>query len=302
MKAARSQSIKENLPKVPTHIKGLDEILQGGLPENHVSLIVGGPGSGKSILGMQFLYNEAQEGNSGIFITFEEKAETIRHNSMLLGFDLTEVEENNTLYIMEAQLDPSVIISGEFDIEGLLVMVGALAKKMGATRIVVDAIDVLLQHFNDSYLERKSLYILHKWLLDHNMTAVMTVKTADHVNNVSHYQFLDYLTNCVIQLRSEVVNRVSTSLLRVVKYRGSDFSHNEFPYIIKPGGIFIHAIPSVKMQNTALGKIISSGHPTLDELLGGGYRQSSCVSDSRAPLKPSNSVVFKKSLRKHFRS
>ncbi len=83
----------QTLQKVPTRIPGLDDILEGGLPAGRTSLVSGGPGSGKSVLGLEFLYRGALAGKPGVFVTFEESSENIRCNASTLGRDLRALEE-----------------------------------------------------------------------------------------------------------------------------------------------------------------------------------------------------------------
>ena len=69
------------IPKVPTQIAGLDQILEGGLPRGRTTLVCGGPGSGKTVLGLEFLCRGAMKGEPGVFVTFEESTEAIRMNA-----------------------------------------------------------------------------------------------------------------------------------------------------------------------------------------------------------------------------
>ena len=73
---------------VKTGVDGLDSILNGGIVENAAVLVSGNPGTGKSILGMQYLYNGVElfdEG--GIYLTFEETADDISQAANSIGFD-----------------------------------------------------------------------------------------------------------------------------------------------------------------------------------------------------------------------
>ena len=76
------------IPKVPTQIHGLDEVLDGGLPQGRTTLVSGGPGSGKTVLGLEFLCRGALAGEPGVFVTFEERAEAVRTNALSMGWDL----------------------------------------------------------------------------------------------------------------------------------------------------------------------------------------------------------------------
>src|SRR3954466_16331210 len=92
------------IPKSPTRIRGLDEVLEGGLPRGRTTMVSGGPGSGKTLLGLEFLCRAAMDGDHGVFITFEERAEAIRTNALSMGFDLAALEKAGKVAIVEARL------------------------------------------------------------------------------------------------------------------------------------------------------------------------------------------------------
>src|SRR6185436_13856575 len=164
------------IPKIPTQIAGLDEVLEGGLPQGRTTLVSGGPGSGKTVLGLEFLCRAATEGTPGVFVTFEERAEAVRKNALSMGFDLAALEKARKVAIIEARLAGGEIHSGDFDINGLLAIVDGQAKRIGAKQVVMDALDVLMRVFDDPQRERNALYRLHDWLIDRKFTSVLTVK------------------------------------------------------------------------------------------------------------------------------
>jgi circadian clock protein KaiC len=265
------------LPKVATGITGLDDVLHGGFPAGRTTLVSGGPGTGKSIIGMEFLYRGAVNGEPGIFVTFEEQAEAVRENALSLSWDLAPLEKEDKFFLFGAHVDPQAAISGDFNVKGLLAIVEGKAKSMGARRIVIDAVDVLMRLFDNPARERNELYALHDWLNDHEMTAVITVKTSAGGDTASRYEFLDYMADCVIQLDQRVAEQVPTRRMRVIKYRGSDYMHNECPFIIADNGINTIPASSFELQHKALGPKVSTGNPRLDAMLDGGYRRASCI-------------------------
>lgn len=97
----RKKSITKNraLPKSPTGIKGLDEITGGGLPKGRPTLICGGAGCGKSMLGVEFLVRGAMEFNEpGVLMTFEETPEDVIKNARSLGFDIDDLVAKKKLF------------------------------------------------------------------------------------------------------------------------------------------------------------------------------------------------------------
>jgi circadian clock protein KaiC len=267
----------EELTKVASHISGFDEILYGGLPEGRTTLIEGGPGTGKSVLGLEFLYRGAMTGQAGIFVAFEERANAVRRNALTLGWNLAALEKAGKLAIIEARVDPQTIVSGDFNLKALLAIISGQSQVIGARSIVFDALDVLLRLYENPTRERSEMYTLYEWLLDQGMTAIVTVKASDGNRVFGNYEFLEFMTDCVIRLIQRPGDWVSTRELQIIKYRGSDFGRNAYPFVIQPGGISVIPISEFGLQHQALGPHISSGNTRLDRVLGGGYRRSSSV-------------------------
>src|SRR5688572_24610271 len=106
--------------KAPTGIAGLDEITGGGLPRGRTTLLVGGSGSGKTILALQFLVHGATRCDEpGIFVAFEETPSRIVSNAETFGWNLDELQQTS-LFFMDAQPAPDLVQSGTFDLSGML--------------------------------------------------------------------------------------------------------------------------------------------------------------------------------------
>jgi len=265
------------LPRVATGNPGLDEVLFGGLPKGRTTLFSGGPGCGKSILGLEFLVRGALAGHPGILVPFEEHIDAVRANALTLGWDLAALEKQNLIMLVDAHVDHEMVLSGNFDLHGLLGIIDGAARFLKAERLVLDAIDVLLRYFNDAAREREQFFFLNDWLLNRKLTTVLTVKRSDFGNGSGRYEFLDYLADCVVHLDQRVNQQVTTRRLRVVKYRGSNYGRNEYPYVTAPGGITVIPISGAELRHKPLGNPFTSGQPQLDEMLGGGYPQNSCI-------------------------
>ncbi len=267
----------EELAKAASHISGLDEIMYGGLPEGRTTLIEGTPGTGKSIVALEFLYRGALAGQAGILVAFEERASAVRRNALTMGWDLETLEKAGKLAIIDARMDPETVVSGDFNMKALLTIIEGQSKAMGAKRIVFDALDVLMRLFDSPARERGEMYFLHEWLLDREMTSIITVKASEGNSVFSRYEFLEFMADCVIRLIQRPGEWVSTRELQIIKYRGSDFGRNGYPFVIQPGGISVIPISQFGLQHPALGPPVSSGNARLDAILGGGYRRGSSV-------------------------
>src|SRR5690349_18386020 len=193
--------------KAPTGIAGLDEMTGGGLPRGRTTLLVGGSGSGKTILALQFLVNGAQQhGEPGIFVAFEETPSRIVGNAQTFGWKLDELQQGK-LYFMDAQPAPDLVQSGTFDLSGMLAALGAKAEEMGAKRIVFDALDIVLALLSDSAAQRREIYRLHAWLLAHEMTGIVTLKAdSDDGGGIGQpFGFMQFMVDCAVILNHTVV-------------------------------------------------------------------------------------------------
>lgn len=267
----------QELEKAASYISGFDEILHGGLPAGRTTLVEGGPGTGKSIFGLEFLYRGALADQAGIFVTFEEQGQAVRRNALTLGWDLEALEQSGKLSIIEARLDPGTVVSGDFNIKGLLSIIDGQSRRLEAKRIVFDAMDVLLRLYDDPGRERGEMNTLHEWLLSYQMTAILTVKAGNGNTRAGRHEFLEYMADCVVRLIQHPGEWVATRELQILKYRGSDFGRNAYPFVIQPGGINVIPISEFGLQHKPLGAHITSGNAEVDLLLGGGYRKGSSI-------------------------
>ena len=123
MSSKRKTEPKSIFKKTPSGIRGLDEITFGGLPKGRPTLIAGGPGSGKTLMSMEFLVRGAMDYNEpGVFMAFEETAEELAQNVASLGFDLKELIAEKKILVDYVRVERSEIEeTGEYDLEGLFV-------------------------------------------------------------------------------------------------------------------------------------------------------------------------------------
>ncbi|MGK2952323.1 MAG: circadian clock protein KaiC [Thiobacillus sp.] len=274
MKSVPPHAVMPN--KAPTGITGFDEITGGGLPHDRTSLLVGGPGSGKTLFGLQFLMHGARHCKEpGIFIAFEENSRRIIANTNSFDWKLDELVQQKKLYFMDAQPTPDLVQSGSFDLNGMLAALSAQAKSMGAQRIVFDALDIVLALLPDEASKRREVYRLHEWLLDNELTGLITAKSGEAENSALGNQpfgFMQFMVDCSVKLNHRVSLGVSQRNLRVQKFRGSSFDENESPFIIGKGGFEVALARSTGLKETQVTKErVSSGVKRLDTMLGGGY-------------------------------
>jgi circadian clock protein KaiC len=268
--------------KVPTGIQGFDEITDGGLPRGRTSLVMGGPGCGKTVFALQSLVTGArQRKEAGIFVAFEESTRQIVTNAATFGWDLPALAKKK-LFFLDAQLSPDVVKAGEFDLVGMLNVLQSKADEIQAKWIVFDGIDVLLSLLDDAVSERREIYRIRDWLAKNELTAIITQKVSG-MESDQRYNFLQFMVDCVVVIRHQVVDGSAFRNLRVMKYRGSGFAADEFPVTLTTEGMQLTNRGPTEFQYEVTDERISTGLPRLDSMLHGGYYRGSSVLVSGAP-------------------
>src|SRR5437016_3401809 len=253
----KSRSSAPRLPKCPTGIQGLDEITGGGFPRGRPTLVCGSAGSGKTLLGIEFLVRGAtQFDEPGALIAFEETAEELTVNVRSLGFDLDDLVERGKLAIDYVHIDRSEIEeAGEYDLEGLFIRLGLAIDSIGAKRVVLDTLETLFGGFSNPAILRSELRRLFRWLKDKGVTAVITAERGD--GTLTRQGLEEYVSDCVILLDHRVIEQISIRRLRVVKYRGTSHGTNEYPFLIDENGFSLLPITSLGLQHEVSSERVS---------------------------------------------
>ena len=275
---SKTISTKTLLPKCPTGIQGLDEITGGGLPRGRPTLVCGGAGCGKTLLGAEFLVRGAVEfGEAGVLMAFEETEKELKANVASLGFDLEGLVRRKKIVIDYVHIERSEVQqSGEYDLEGLFVRLGYAIDSIGAKRVVLDTLEVLFASLPNEVILRNELRRLFRWLKDRGVTAVITAERGRE--SLTRHGLEEYVSDCVIMLDHRVSDQIATRHLRVVKYRGALHGTNEFPFLIGDDGISVLPITSLSLNHKVSVERIATGIPRLDAMLGGrGFFRGSSI-------------------------
>jgi circadian clock protein KaiC len=277
-KSNRKQTALPQLPKCPTGITGLDEITGGGLPQGRCTLVCGNAGSGKTLLGMEFLVRGITDfGEPGVCISFEESAADLAQNVASLGFDLPSLSRRKKLHIDYVQIEKREIEeTGEYDLEGLFVRIGSAIQEVGAKRVLLDTIEALFAGLSNDGILRAELRRLFGWLKAQGVTTIVTGERGD--TTLTRHGLEEYISDCVIVLDHRMWDSILTRRLRIAKYRGTTHGTNEYPFLIGPTGISVLPITSLALVHPAPTERISTGIAPLDQMLDGkGYFRGSTI-------------------------
>ena len=265
------------LTKAPTGIAGLDEITGGGIPQGRPTLICGGAGCGKTVLGLEFLVRGAtQYGEPGAIFTFEERGDELAANVASFGFDLPGLIAQKKLVVDHVLIDRAEMEEvGEYNLDGLFIRLAHAIDSVGAKRVLLDTLEVLFAGLTNKETLRSELHRLFRWLKDKGVTAVITGERGE--STLTRHGLEEYVSDCVILLDLRVQDQVSTRRLRVVKYRGARHGTDEYPFLIGDHGISVLPLSSLQLVHEASIERISSGNAELDRMLGGGYYRGSSI-------------------------
>ena len=281
------------LAKAATGITGLDEITGGGLPRGRPTLVCGGPGSGKTMLAMEFLVRGAtQFGEPGVFVMFEENEAELADNGRSLGFDLDGLVAQKKMVLDYVHIERTEFEeTGDYDLEGLFIRLGHAIDSIGAKRVVLDTLEALFAGLPNHAVLRAELRRLFRWLKDRGMTAVITAERGDAA--LTRYGLEEYVADCVITLDHRVTDQISTRRLRVVKYRGTAHGTNEYPFLMGARGFSVLPITSLMLDHRVSVERIPTGIAALDEMLGGGVYRGGSVLISGPPGTGKSSIGAK---------
>lgn len=281
MTAATSMS-KVPLPKVLTSIDGFDEISLGGLPRHRTTLVMGGPGTGKSVFALQTLVGAAtKHKQAGIFVAFEENIDAIFTNAAAFDWNLPALARRR-LFFMNAQLSPEFVMAGDFDLGGMLAMLEAKQHEIDARWVVFDGIDVLLSLLRTPRARMREIYRLRDWLGRHALTAIITTKIDDSTQSAD-YGFMQFMVDCVVRFDRRLEEGIPVRRLEISKYRGSAFAPGEYPLSFGPHGTQVASPGPTDVPQQASSERVSTGFAGLDHMLGGGLFRGSSTLISGAP-------------------
>ncbi len=267
------------LEKTPTGIVGLDQISGGGLPKGRTTIVCGGPGCGKTMVGLEFLVRGAtQFDEPGVLVAFEETPEEMAQNVASLGFDLKDLADQKKLCLDFVYIEPSEIQeTGEYDLEGLFIRLQHAVDSVGAKRVMLDTLEALFSGFKNPGILRAEIRRLFRWLKEKGLTTIVTAEKGEGA--LTRQGLEEYVSDCVILLDHRITEQISTRRMRIVKYRGTKHGADEYPFLIDEHGTSVLPITSMELQYKVSNQRVSTGVPDLDNMLQrqGYYRGSSVL-------------------------
>lgn len=254
--------------KLSTGIEGLDEILHGGIPQGFTVLVQGEPGTGKTTLGLQFVYHGATvEDQAGLVVTFEQPPERMCRDAANLGWDLRRAMEEGKLRIMATS--PQAFVQ---QLKEAGSPFHRAIMEMGVQRLVIDSVSHFSRITQDPVQLREIVDLLINALRRYELTTILTSEVYGVPGAVT---LEEYAADAVIRLSYEPVDELSRRrFLEVVKVRGHPFMTGKHGMSIGEGGIKVYPAPHpARPKRVEVGpevRKVTTGIEGLDIMLGGG--------------------------------
>jgi circadian clock protein KaiC len=265
------------LPRASTGVKGLDDVLYGGLARNRLHLLEGSPGTGKTTIALQFLRAGAERGEVGIYISLAETERELRDGASSHGWDIGDKIEILELIPPESVLDPdqhqSLLYSSDLELGEATQRMFAAIDRLRPQRVVIDSLSEIRLLAQSSLRYRRQILALKHYFAIHATTVVLLDDlTAESMDKAVHS-----IAHCVVHLDQLAPSYGGERRrLRVTKCRGQDFRSGYHDCIIRRGGVFVFPrLIAAEARSEQTVSVLTSGVAALDSLLGGGITSGS---------------------------
>jgi circadian clock protein KaiC len=262
--SAASSPEDRSFKRVPSGISGLDTILGGGVFQGGIYILLGAPGTGKTILSNQICFHHAAAGGRALFVTLlaENHARMIGNLHELSFFDEARIPDQLTYLSAFHELRES-------GLKGVIDLLRREIQRSRSTMLVIDGLISLQSSAESDMAFKEFVHDLQEIALATDCTMFLTTSTG---NAVSPEQTM---VDGLIELRHQVTGSRSESTMEVLKFRGSGFLRGPHAYKITQAGIVV--FPRIEIlladptraDERVFGRT-STGNHRLDSLLGGG--------------------------------
>jgi circadian clock protein KaiC len=257
-------------PLAATGIEGLDHILLGGFPRNHVYLLQGDPGVGKTTLGLQFLLEGVRNGETSLYITLSETRDELRAVGESHNWDISRVHIFEQL-VGEGSLDDdenTVFYPSEIELGQTIKAMLDTVDEVRPDRVVLDSLSEIRLLAQSTLRYRKQILALKQFFAGRNVTVLFLDDRTAEVNDLQ----LQSVPHGVVELeRYTPLYGAARRRLQLVKVRGLNFRDGYHDFSILTGGIVVYPrLVAAEHRRIVSLEQLPSGLEALDSMLGGG--------------------------------
>ena len=235
------EEFDSELPRIDVGIEGLDEMVQGGIPDRSLLVTIGAAGTGKTTFGLQFLHEGLRNDEKGVFITLEQDESAVLETAEEMGWPFEQYAEEESLAVVD--LDPIEMANSLASIRSDL---PRLVQEFGAERLVLDSVSLLEMMYDRQAERRTEVSDFTKSLKQAGVTTMLTSEASETNPYNSRHGIIEYLTDGVFVLqyvRSEF--RETRLAVEIQKIRNANHSRETKPYEITGNGISVYQEASI---------------------------------------------------------
>lgn len=207
------------IERVKTYVPGFDKHIEGGFVKNSVNLLSGGPGTGKTVFSMQFLYEGVKKGENGLFVSFEEDFENLMGDAQVFHWDFEQLQKEGKCIFLSCK---------PLEEPNLQTKMQEIIQKYKIKRVVIDSISIFSMMFkDDAYRVRKEFYKLARFLKDQGCTILLTAEISGEAplditsggGSLSRDGIIEFIADSVITLHNSGIGGEGDRAIRVLKMR-----------------------------------------------------------------------------------
>jgi len=204
-----------SIVRVTSGVPGFDKLIGGGFKEKSINLLVGGPGSGKTIFAIMFLMEGLKNREAGLYVTFEEKKDKLYEDVKGFGWDLDKYEKEGKFYYLEYTPEQvkKVLIEGGGTIDSIIT-------RLKAKRIVIDSITSFALLYKEELAKKEAALALFEMINKWGCTAVLTSQDTS-MHRVEISSTVEFEVDSIIIIYHEKIKGIRIRALEILKMRGT---------------------------------------------------------------------------------
>ena len=223
--------------RVETGVPGFDKLVEGGVVEGSTNLIAGNSGTGKTIFGMQYIWNGLQKGENGVYVTLEQRPDEILSDVARFGWDFSK-------YAAAGKFRLESMISS--DITSVTTRIVESVKKIGARRFVLDSLTIATMGWKErpeeAFQLRSKAFDMLNTLKSLGVTSMIISEVPRSAKDeISKFGFEEFVADSVVLLNYMTVGGASRNL-QILKMRRTDHGKKIYPFEITQNGIMVRSL------------------------------------------------------------
>lgn len=267
------------LKKLETGVPGLDVLTLGGIPEGRATLIAGKSGTGKTVMGLQVAANLARQGIKTILLAVEESPEDMQDSGDTLGLGISRLVREGKLHFANVgrPMDGPTIVSGDYDLFGLIHRIEAMVKQTGARAVILDSATALFSPRPAPEALRSHFFQLVHTLRTQDLTSIILAEASGDYGPLTTMGVEDYVCDLTLILRNIIDGGRRRRSIEVNKYRRSAHYKGEYPCTVTTRGLAVFPLDAKENHSNITVERYSSGVEGLDALTHGGWLRNSII-------------------------